>query len=207
MFVDGHQCTRSASAYIKKKSAPPGSGDPGRIDWLTPKGGIMKTIWDPFRELVPFASFPEVETYAGSMRYMMLFAALLMVCSVASGQVLTLTDVKAKSAVQLSADDLKQLLPGATVQNQTQSGATVRWKNSLSGDFVASNDGRGHSPPAMFTGSGTWKIDDKGAYCVQIRWPWSRDDWCRYVFKAGDKYYAFDTLEDTAQSWEFEISK
>ena len=33
------------------------------------------------------------------------------------------------------------------------------------------------------------------------------EEWCRYIFKAGDKYYAFGRLEDTAQSTEFEFSK
>jgi len=36
-------------------------------------------------------------------------------------------------------------------------------------------------------------------YCVTIKWNRTTEDWCRYVFKAGDKYYAFDTLEDTPQ--------
>ena len=58
------------------------------------------------------------------------------------------------------------------------------------------------------SGSGTWKIDDKGTYCVQIKWrPMGSEDWCRYIFKSGDKYYAFDTLEDTAQASEFGFSK
>lgn len=34
---------------------------------------------------------------------------------------------------------------------------------------------------------------------MTIKWNRTTEDWCRYVFKAGDKYYAFDTLEDTPQ--------
>lgn len=141
------------------------------------------------------------------MRRTIVFAASLMVCTLASGQVLTLAEVKAKSAVQLSADDLKQLLPGAKVVNQIASGSTRRWANNPNGDIAASSDGRGNPTPRVFSGSGTWKIDDKGAYCVNIRWPMQTEDWCRYVYKAGDKYYTFATLEDTARSWEFEISR
>lgn len=141
------------------------------------------------------------------MRSTIVFAASMMGCTFASSQVLILADVKAKSAVQLSADDLKQLLPGATVVTQILSGSTRRWTNSSSGDVAASSDGRGNPTPRIFTGSGTWKIDDKGAYCVHIQWPLVAEDWCRYIFKTGNKYYTFLTLEDTARSWEFEISK
>jgi hypothetical protein len=52
------------------------------------------------------------------MRRTILFTASMMVFTFASGEGLTLADVKATSAVQLSADDLKQLLPGAKVVNQ-----------------------------------------------------------------------------------------
>jgi len=144
------------------------------------------------------------------MRRTILFAASMMVCTFASSQAVTLADVKAKNAVQLSADDLKQLMPGAKVVNQTIGGGTNRWENSPSGDVAASTDGRGGGgKPTPGSGSGTWKIDDKGMYCVNIRWSWRGriEDWCRYVFKAGDKYYAFDALDDTARSGEWEFSK
>ena len=60
------------------------------------------------------------------MRRTILFAVALLACTFASGEGLTLADVKAKSAVQLSADDLRQLLPGAKVANQIPSGSTRR---------------------------------------------------------------------------------
>jgi hypothetical protein len=153
------------------------------------------------------AAPPARRTKGESMRRTILFVVALTGCSFAWGQALTLVDVKAKSAVQLSADDAKQLLSGATVVNQIPSGSTRRWQNSASGDLAASSDGRGNAPPRVFSGSGTWKIDDKGAYCVHIKWPMQVEEWCRYVFKAGDKYYTFLTLDDSAKAWEFEISK
>jgi hypothetical protein len=144
------------------------------------------------------------------MRRTILFAASMMVWSLASSQIVSLADVKAKGAVQLSAADLEQLLPGAKVMNQNMGGATRRWENSLSGDVAASSDGRGGGgKPQPGSGSGTWKINDNGKYCVNIRWNGrgAIEDWCRYVFKAGDKYYAFGTLEDTVQGSEFEFTR
>ena len=58
-----------------------------------------------------------------------LFASSMMACTFAAGQALTLADVKAKNAVQLSAADLQQLVPGATAVNEDARGSTRRWKN------------------------------------------------------------------------------
>ncbi len=146
------------------------------------------------------------------MRGVILFSAL-MFCTLAAGQALTLAEVKAKDAVQLSADDLKQLLPGAKVVTKTPTGSTRNWENGAGGNVVASTDGRGSAYTGnrtlATTGHGAWKIDDKGAYCVAIRWGTMNvsEDWCRYIFKAGDKYYTFAALDDTARAWQFEISK
>ena|SRR5271165_4217245 len=136
------------------------------------------------------------------MRHIILFAASMIVCSLAFGQVSTLADVKTKSAVQLSADDLKQLLPGSKV---TANGGSLHWENSPNGSAEGAHTPAGRSRP--LPASGNWKIDDQGAYCVDLNWSAGSAHWCRYLFKMGDKYYAFDTLEDTAQANEFEFSK
>lgn len=141
------------------------------------------------------------------MPRIVVFAILMVWCPFALAQALTLAEVKAKGAVQLSAADLKQLLPGDTVISQTPTGSTRRWQNRADGDLSGSSDGRGTQRALPYSGSGTWKIDDNGTYCVHIRWNMLNEDWCRYVFRAGDKYYTFGTLEDTARAWEFEFSK
>jgi hypothetical protein len=144
------------------------------------------------------------------MRRTILFAASMMVCSFASSQVLTLAEVKAKNATQLTADDLKQQLTGAKVVSQDIAGSTRRWENDPSGDFSASTDGRGGAAggkPNPGTGSGTWKVDANGTYCAHIKWNRRSEDSCQYIFKAGDKYYGFETLDDKALANQFEFSK
>jgi hypothetical protein len=128
--------------------------------------------------------------------------------SVAAAQPVTLADVKAKNAVQLSADELKKMMPGAKVVSHANSGSTRNWENNANGTLAASSDnkgGTGRSRPV--SGNGTWRVEDKGTYCVTIQWNMAAEEGCRYIFKAGDKYYAFGRLEDTAQSTEFEFSK
>jgi hypothetical protein len=129
------------------------------------------------------------------------FAAL------ANAQVLTLGEVKDKKAVQLNTADLKQLMPNAKVVSRTIAGSNRTWNNG-SGTFIASSDGRG-SNNVPRTGQGTWRIDDKqGTYCVTIKWPRVHEDWCRYIFKVGDKFYGFDDIDnDNEQSAALEFSK
>ena len=57
------------------------------------------------------------------------------------------------------------------------------------------------------TGADTWRVQDNGTLCVTIKWPTLSEDWCRYVFTAGDKYYAVGKHEDNAPANEFEFSK
>ena len=134
------------------------------------------------------------------------------VCAVAVGQALPLADVKAKGGVQLTADELKQLMPGAKIVNMTAAGSTRRWTNNTDGTLVASSDGRGstvtsgRNMPAG--GQGTWHLADNGTYCVNIKWGvMMTEEWCSYFFKAGDKYYAARRLDDSAPTGAFDISK
>ena len=129
-------------------------------------------------------------------------------CSLAGAQVTTLADVKAKNGVQLSAEELKQLMPGAKVVSRTQAGSTRLWTNNADGTFTASSDGRGSTANrnSYGTAAGTWRVSDNGRLCVTIQWR-APEDWCRLVFKAGDKYYGVGRLEDNAPASEFEFSQ
>ncbi len=138
-----------------------------------------------------------------------LFASLcLAVSASAFGQPLTLADVKAKDAKQLSAEEMKQLLPGARIVSHTNTGSTRSWENKADGTFTASTDNRGNpGVHGATTAAGTWRLDDKGAYCVTIAWPRTEEKWCRYLFKASDKYYAVNKLDDAAPTFALEISR
>jgi hypothetical protein len=99
-------------------------------------------------------------------------------------------------------------MPGAKVVSHTNAGGTRNWENNANGTFVASSDGKGGTGRARpGSGTGTWRVDDKGTYCVTIQWNMAPEEWCRYIFKTGDKFYGFGRLDDTAQSTEFEFSK
>lgn len=123
---------------------------------------------------------------------------------------LVLNDLKAQNGVQLTADELRQLMPNAKVVSHQKEGSTRRWTNEPDGKFVASSDQRrdisklGRST----NGQGTWHVGDNGTYCVTIDWRERSENWCRFIFKVGEKYYGVKTVNDGAtMAHEFEFSK
>lgn len=122
---------------------------------------------------------------------------------------LVLNDLKAQNGVQLSADELKQLMPNVKVVSYFAE-STRSWKNEPDGKFVASSDVRRHFSKAgkPQTAQGTWHVGDNGTYCVTLEWPRRSESWCRYIFKVGGKYYGVKSVaEGTAIAYEFEFSK
>jgi hypothetical protein len=142
-----------------------------------------------------------------------LFASLLLaIPMIAASQQsgLMLNDLKAQNAIQLTVDELRQLLPGANMSRRTNAGSTHRWTNEPGGQMIVSSDGTGRFQGSGRggTGKGTWHIGDNGTYCVTIEWNRSSDNWCRYLFRLGDKYYGVNSVANgTAPAMEFEISK
>jgi hypothetical protein len=135
-------------------------------------------------------------------------AVVIGLSSLAIGQTLTLNDVKAKGGKQLTAEDVAQLLPGAKVVSRTNTGSTRSWENKADGTLVASSDNRGNPGyHGAATASGTWRLSDKGAYCVTIAWQRVEEKWCRFIFKTGDKYYGVNKLEDGAAAFELDFQK
>jgi len=129
-----------------------------------------------------------------------LAAVVLAMPVVAQADSLVLNDVKAQNGVQLTADELKQLMPNAKVVSYYVEGGTSirRWKNEPNGKFVASSDvGRSVTAKAGgATGQGTWHVADNGTYCVTIDWSRRSENWCRFIFKVGEKYYGVKSIND-----------
>jgi hypothetical protein len=147
------------------------------------------------------------------LRY--IFASVLLALSLAAqADGLLLNDIRAQNGVQLSADELKQLMPNAKVVSYYREGgkSTRYWTNKPDGKFVASSDkGRDISLQLKgggATAQGTWHVGDNGTYCVTIDWRQRSENWCRYIFKVGEKYYGVKTVTDGAAiAHELEFSK
>ncbi|MDH5328762.1 MAG: hypothetical protein OEW27_02315, partial [Aquincola sp.] len=88
--------------------------------------------------------------------------------------------------------------------------STRRWTNEPDGKFVASSDAQrsARAQGKIFTAQGTWHVADNGTYCVTIDWRGRSENWCRYIFKLGAKYYGVKTVADGATvAHEMELSK
>ena len=79
--------------------------------------------------------------------------------------------------------DAARLLQGATVDFTSTRGNKLNWKNEADGTMLASSVG---SKGRSTTQKRTWKIDEKGRFCVSIDWPSNLEEWCRHVIKDGE---------------------
>lgn len=94
----------------------------------------------------------------------------------------------------LSKEDLAILLPGSKVTQRTPEGANRYWKNSPDGKFVVSTDAGDQAGLGMVrSAKGSWRIGDEGTYCVTMKWGDTLEQWCRYLFKNGDKYLGLES--------------
>ena len=105
-------------------------------------------------------------------------------------EVAVLRDLDAQGRVTLTRDQLNRLLPGANMERRTAKGNTQGWKNDASGNFVINSDNRDKGGRNT-TAQGKWHISEDGRYCVLIEWNVNpTEEWCRYIVKAGNDYYA-----------------
>lgn len=108
-----------------------------------------------------------------------------------------LSDIKGQGAKQLSLEELRELLPGAKVKRVLPSGHVQTWENNADGKLTANSDNRnvgGSGRPTQ--AAGTWHIAENGTYCLHLEWRTATEQWCRFVFKAGEKFYLFASAND-----------
>lgn len=140
------------------------------------------------------------------MRGFIVFLVGALTASMVSGpaiaqetQALKLRDIREKGAKQLSAEELRQLLPGAKTRSVSARGNTRIWVNDPDGKLIASSDNRGMAnTQSSSQARGTWQLGDNGTYCVLIEWRTLTEQWCRFIFGVGDKYYGVNSATNDA---------
>lgn len=134
---------------------------------------------------------------------------LAVIATLASGQTATvMRDLDALGRVTLTKDELTQLLPNASMRRVSGAGNSQSWKNDPGGTFVVSSDNRSTNSRNS-TAPGKWHISDDGRYCVLMEWKRAAtEEWCRYILKAGNDYYATKSEKiETEKVYKLEISK
>jgi hypothetical protein len=135
---------------------------------------------------------------------------LLPLSASALAEIVVLNDITAQNGVQLSAEELKRLMPNAAIVSFTPAGSSRRWTNDSNGTLVASSDNRGRAggPGRPTQGRGTWHVADNGTYCITVEWPTTSENWCRFIFKVGSEYYGVKSAKGgTEPAHRLEISK
>ena len=128
-------------------------------------------------------------------------AVLALAPAVALSQDIDLGQLLDKSAVKLGKAELEGLVPGTTTKftqfttgPQGQANVDYSWENPAGG---AKFRAYGRGPRITFDGTGTWSISDDGRYCWDVTFnrQWKS---CRFLFKAGDRYYMSPSADDRA---------
>jgi hypothetical protein len=135
--------------------------------------------------------------------------ALAFAATLANGQTATvLRDLDSAGRVTLTKDELTQLMPNAGIRRVSVTGNNQSWKNDSGGTFIVSSDNKSTNARNS-TASGKWHISDDGRYCVLIEWKRvDTEEWCRYIVKAGNDYYATKSEKvETEKVYKLEISK
>ena len=121
----------------------------------------------------------------------MTLGACLLLASAAHAQTATvLRDLDAQGRVTLTAEELQKLMPNAKMSRVSGKGNIHFWRNEPGGSFIVSSDNRA-TQSRNSTAPGKWHLSDDGRYCVLFEWKSAdTEEWCRYIIKSGDAYYA-----------------
>lgn len=80
---------------------------------------------------------------------------------------------------RLTRDQLIALMPGATMRRTNTAGALRQWVNGTDGKLTVYWAGGGFLNSN--SASGKWSVTEDGHFCLQIDWPDTPENWCRFL--------------------------
>lgn len=127
----------------------------------------------------------------------MLFAAVLASAGSAPAQT-SVGELLDGGAKKLSGDEVRTLVPGATLVGRSFAGSDVsvdyKQDGTLSGRVQINSGPRAGQIAGIV---GTWTIADDGKTCAVVTVPsGGRDQICAYYFKLGDRYFIAESDSD-----------
>jgi hypothetical protein len=132
---------------------------------------------------------------------------VLALCGAVYAEEPTLGALKAQGVEPLSKDEVMALLSGARLTRQLERGElhinTLK-DGSINADYQAISRNTG-----QLRGYGSWKINDDGKYCVEIKWNRAFDNvsGCRRMYKVREDYYSAASDSDDEKLYHYKISK
>lgn len=102
-------------------------------------------------------------------------------------------------ATKMSRDELLSFLPGTKVKQITKAGSERHWTNEADGTlFINTNNKLYGNAMGTQTAShaGTWVVNDKGQYCLDVDWTRVHEKWCASILKSQDGAYFLNSADD-----------
>lgn len=128
-----------------------------------------------------------------------LFSSLVaFALSAQEAAVRSVAELRQAGGSQLSAAETKQLLTGATVESTSGVGRKRTFDNSAKGTLYAISEGGSGAFTQAIRATGDWSVREDGAYCVKVPWKTEVEEWCRFVFRLGDRYFLAGKTDDAA---------
>ena len=99
----------------------------------------------------------------------------------------------------LTGSELRALLPGAKVTHITQGGSERHWTNNPDGTLFATTNNKvlgnalGTQPSSH---AGTWTVNDRGQFCIDIDWSRLHEKWCATVLQGDGNAYYLNVADD-----------
>ena len=107
----------------------------------------------------------------------------------------TVGELSKQGATKLSKEDLQQLFAGGVTQKGVLANGTPYTQQNKADGTITGSAG----PSGQFALNGTWKLEDSGKICMDIRGSGNFTiNNCGFVWKVGEKY--FGGPEDTPNS-------
>jgi hypothetical protein len=128
-------------------------------------------------------------------------------CGAVQAEEPTLGALKAQGIQPLAKDDVAVLLLGARLTRQLERGElhiNTFKDGSINADYQGSTRNTG-----QLRGYGTWKVNEDGKYCMEIKWNRAFDNvsGCRRMYKSGEDYYSAASDSDDEKLYHYKISK
>ena len=119
----------------------------------------------------------------------------------------SVAELRQAGGSQLSAAETKQLLTGATVESTSGVGRKRGFDNSARGTLYATSEGGSGAVTKAVRVTGDWSVREDGAYCVKVPWRAEAEEWCRFVFRLGNRYFLAGKTDDNETLRGIEIRK
>lgn len=122
----------------------------------------------------------------------------------------TLAEVQAADGKRLSRDEVLALVTGSRAESTGRTGSDRQLDHGKDGRMTGRSYGANQRSGGT-AAEGTWRVNDNGAYCVDLNWKGATvnvdEKWCGGLWKVGGAYYVVLGSTPDARAWKHAFVK